>query len=328
MGDMKGIDIHDIFGFGEPLTKFVDTIRCGIGKAYEPTHIKRMAKAKAQEIEIIGKKVTDNMTLPTKYDDGKVLIDSTSADELVKRTGERLFYQEIRRQQNIDTVIDESYEQIKNEDTVSAEPVNEDWLFKFFDFVGDISDEQMQKIWSKILFGEIKQPNTYSIRTLNTLRNMTKYEAETFQKISKFKISLDKDKVVITSDHKILEKYDVRYEELLKMEDCGLINCRDFIAIKLDEKEDFYTDKIFIHTEGKASMGVYTFTESGKQLLNVLEDNTNYEYTLEVLRKLKLKNPTVLIEAFKISSINKQRQDGNIKTIEIIYDEERDLLEE
>ena len=49
---------------------------------------------------------------------------------------------------------------------------------------------------------------------------------------------------------------------------------------------------------------------------------------LLLLRKLKLKNPTVLIKAFKISSINKQKQDGNIKTIEIIYDEERDLLEE
>lgn len=135
MGEVKGIEIHDLFGMKEPLTKLVESVKSAIGKVYEPTHIRRMAKAKAEEIDKIGEAVTKNLSLPTIYDDGKVSIDSTSAEELIKRTGERFIYQEIRKQLNIESVIIETYNQLKNEGKVSAEPVNEDWLFMFFNFV-------------------------------------------------------------------------------------------------------------------------------------------------------------------------------------------------
>lgn len=135
MFEINGTKISDFFGVKEPLTKLVESISCGIGKIYEPMHIKRMAKAKAKEIETIGEAITKNLNLPTMYDEGKISIDSTSAEELIKRTGNRLSYQEIRKQQNIESVIIGAYNQIKSEEKVSAEPVNEDWLFRFFDLV-------------------------------------------------------------------------------------------------------------------------------------------------------------------------------------------------
>ena len=46
MSDVKGIEIHDILGLEEPLTKLIECVSNGIGKIYEPTHIKRIAKAK------------------------------------------------------------------------------------------------------------------------------------------------------------------------------------------------------------------------------------------------------------------------------------------
>ena len=60
MSDLKGIEITDLLGLSEPLAKLLETVSCGIGKLYEPTHIKRIAKAKAEEIKIISDAVTDN----------------------------------------------------------------------------------------------------------------------------------------------------------------------------------------------------------------------------------------------------------------------------
>ncbi|AGA66437.1 membrane-fusion protein [Brachyspira pilosicoli P43/6/78] len=41
------MEIKDLAGLSEPLKKLVETISNAIGKLYEPTHIKRIAKAKS-----------------------------------------------------------------------------------------------------------------------------------------------------------------------------------------------------------------------------------------------------------------------------------------
>lgn len=318
MEEIKGIEITDVLGVAEPLNKLIECISCGVGKVYEPIHIQRMAKAKAKEIEVIGEAITKDFSLPTQYDDGKVRIDATSAEELIKRTGNRVAFQEIRRQQNIEAVIAATYKELENEKQVSKEPLNEDWLFKFFDFVGDISDEQMQLLWSKILAGEIKKPNTYSLRTLNTLRNMTQNEAKLFQKVSKFKFLYRGDSFII-NDTEILKKYNCTYNELLAIEDCGLINLNGLISMTLDkEKEYIYTDKVISFIEKKMEVGIYTFSKSGKQLLNLLEEDTIYEYAMDIIRSLKKKHLNNNIKAYRIMEI----KEGNI-----VFDEKIDLLQ-
>jgi len=53
-----------------------------------------------------------------------------------------------------------------------------DWFVRFFEDAGNISDEKMQEIWAKVLAGEIKQPGSFSLRTLEVLRNLSSDEAE------------------------------------------------------------------------------------------------------------------------------------------------------
>lgn len=307
MGEVNGVEISNIFGLEKPLSKLIDTIKCGIGKLYEPTHIKRMAQAKAEEIEAIGEAVSKNLSLPTKYDGGKILIDATSAEELICRAKNRFLFQEIRKQQNIDSVIAETYKQLENEEEVSSEPVDKDWVSNFFDSVGNISDEKMQILWSKILAGEIKNPNTYSIRVLNTLKNMTQHEAKIFEKISKFKI-LSENIPFILNDDEILKKYNCNFDDLLKMEECGLINSRGFLTANIKKNEDgkvvLCTDKVIAFIYKDISLSAYPFTESGKQLLKILETNTNYEYTIEVLRKIKAENKNCEVKAYKVNNFD------------------------
>ena len=46
----------------------------------------------------------------------------------------------------------------------------------------------MQKIWAKILSGEVENLGRTSLRTLDTLKNMTKRDAEMFRDICNFVI--------------------------------------------------------------------------------------------------------------------------------------------
>ena len=135
MSDLNGIEIKDVFGLSEPVTKLVECVSCGIGKWYEPIHVKRMAKAKKDEIIIISEAIATNIELPTKYENGQIAIDSTDFNNLIKRSGERLAFSEIRKQQNIENVIEKTYEIMENEERVSDEPVNPDWLYAYFDEV-------------------------------------------------------------------------------------------------------------------------------------------------------------------------------------------------
>lgn len=186
----------------------------------------------------------------------------------------------------------------------------------FLTSFGDISNEQMQNLWSKILAGEIKRPNTYSLRTLNTLKNITQQEAKLFEDISKFKM-ISRDFPFIVNDTDLLNKYNFSFEKLLLLQDCGLMYIDGFVNLELHEGESIiYNDKAIAIFNGNMNIRVFTFSETGKQLLNLIKDDSNFDYTLDIMKKWKNKNDSV--KAFKVIKINE-------KSIE--YDEKVDLLE-
>jgi hypothetical protein len=59
--------------------------------------------------------------------------------------------------------------------------VDPDWVARFFGSAQDVSNEDMQKLWARILAGEVVKPGTFSLRTLEVLKNLSQREAERFQ---------------------------------------------------------------------------------------------------------------------------------------------------
>ena len=146
--------IEAIKTFVEPANKLIDAVSSAIGKVYEPTHVKRMANAHAHEINVIGKALSENADIPIVYDKGGISADIKDYDDFVKRTQGRMAYQELRKQQNIESVTEQAYQLLENETQCSNEPVSQDWMIRFFNSVEDISEIQMQSIWAKILAGD------------------------------------------------------------------------------------------------------------------------------------------------------------------------------
>ena len=128
---------------GKPLEKLIDVVSKGIGTLYRPRQIRKEADARAYEIKVI----EEAKSLAASE---AKLIESVT-DE---RIAQRLVAKEIRRQENIDSVVEMAAKNLKGK-TVSDKMVDEDWATRFFDIVQDVSKDEMKVLWAKILSKEI-----------------------------------------------------------------------------------------------------------------------------------------------------------------------------
>ena len=292
-----------------PIEKLITVIKDAVGKVYEPYYIKRMADAKAYEIRIISQALLESKEIPVEYENGRIKMDSKNYDDLIKRAESRSLYQEIRKQANIEAVLLKTLNELENEPPVINDPVDADWINRFFNSVEDISNEQMQLLWSKILAGEIKKPNTFSLRTLNMLKNLTQNEAELFKRISSYilKCSGNKEKSITDyflpcffnlrfGDKNQEEWYNISVSDVIKLDEAGIINQNTdlMISIYLESKE---TDYIFGYQKRikcyngsdkpkRLSYPAFLLTESGKQLYSIVVDSCdslNSDYLTDFL---------------------------------------------
>lgn len=112
-------------------------------------------------------------------------------DELLE-TG-RLSYVELYKCRNFqkiakcanNLIMNQKNKREQKEDGETDE-INFDWIMQFFDAVGNISNEDLQLPWGKVLANEIEKPKSCSLRTLDMIRNMSSEEARTFSVLCRY----------------------------------------------------------------------------------------------------------------------------------------------
>ena len=150
---------------GKPLEKLIQVVSDGIGTLYRPRRIRKEADAQAYAT-----KVLENAKAEAGAE--SALIEAETA----QRIGQRIVAKEIKRQENIDTIVEMAADNL-NQEAVSDQPVDVDWATRFFDIVQDVTKEDMQLLWARILAKEIETPSSFSLRTLEVLRNITSKES-------------------------------------------------------------------------------------------------------------------------------------------------------
>ena len=282
-----------------PANKLIDAVTGAIGKAYQPRHIRKVAEAKVHEINVVGQALRDNADVPIVYDKGELSLNTTDFDEFVKRTQSRLAYQELQKQQNIENVADKAYDLLSTETECSSEPVSQDWMTRFFNSVEDISDEDMQTLWARILAGEIKQPKSYSLRTLETLKNLSKHEAELFEKVATLATRMHGD-LFLTCKTEILRRYEISYDAILCLDECGLINSDGMVSynhkISINDSVAIFSKSKLLLLKGTSerptmiSIGVFGLTQAGKELYSILECDSNESYLCDFAEEIEKNN--------------------------------------
>lgn len=292
-----------------PVEKLIDAVQSAIGKAYEPRHVKKLADAKAYEIATIGKALRENSDIPIIYDKESISIDTTDFDEFAKRAQNRLAFQELTKQRNIESVIDVAYSELEGQDAVTDEPIDPDWVISFFNSVEDISNNKMHQLWGKLLAGEIKQPNSFSKRTLNVLKNLTEKEASLFQKIIPYLLTCPGNKAKSVEDHfllcrgTMLAKYEITFPDIMLLDEAGLLSLNDQIyagfTLEPNQSEMFVcrsTNKAIkikniVDSEVSIFHPSYLLTESGKALVPIARKHgfrvPSDSYLIDCLNEIK-----------------------------------------
>lgn len=184
-----------------------------------------------------------------------------------------------------------------------------DWFIRYYEASGNISDKEMQILWAKILAGEIEKPSSYSLRTLDVLRNMSKEEAKCFVKICNSAIKIESAQYAIPADHDYISKNDINYSDILMLEEIGLINSGSNVRINNDlEGNTEYILYVYgslivraIASEKRElSLRVFIFTNVGNELATLIDRESNEENFLNLCKKLRDSNPGILITVHRI----------------------------
>lgn len=137
-----------------------------------------------------------------------------------------------------------------------------DWYMRFYEIVGNISDEKVQDIWAKIMAGEINKPNSYSLKTIDILKNIGKQEAQLFSDILKCCISI-RNGLFLPNYDEYLEKCKIKYSHIMLLSEMDLIyNDADIIMnISSNEKEKI------LFTSGNRILTIKSKDENAKKTI-------------------------------------------------------------
>lgn len=282
-----------------PAMKLMDLVGGAIGTAYAPHHKRKMADATAYEIDTIGKAMRSAADMPVMYTKDGVVINSEDFQRLMQRASNRFILQETIKQHNIESVVDNAYEILETENKCSAEPVEQGWINRFFNSVSDVSDEDLQELWGKVLAGEIKQPKSYSLRTLEILKNLSKAEAESFKRLALLIVKIG-DEEFVPSNVELLNKYGVSYSDILSLDECGLINSDGMVSlnpkVSIDMQVGIYNYSNILLLKGKnvglneISFGVFTLTNAGREIYSILNHFSNENFLCDFAEVIEKRN--------------------------------------
>lgn len=175
--------MEDLLGLGKGSEKLIEVIANAVGAVYRPFGIRREADAEAYKLKVVEKARTEQKAeevrelASAKKDEILILDSATSTIE--ERAAARKRFNELRRQNNLENVLKGAFNHIKSD--VSQEPVDPDWLQVLVTYAEEANSEQLQDLWSRVLAGETELPGSFSLRALETLKKMSKREAEIFQ---------------------------------------------------------------------------------------------------------------------------------------------------
>jgi len=110
------------------------------------------------------------------------------------------------------------------------ESVSEDWLFRWRDSAATVSDKDLQSLWGRVLAGEVRAPGTFSLRTLEFLRNLSQSEARSIERVAPFIVqgTIFRNPEVLSSAH------GIRFDELLALQELGLLSGLDSVGLKME----------------------------------------------------------------------------------------------
>lgn len=287
------INLH---GASEIAIALIDAVSRGVGTLYEPTQIRRNAKAKADEMLVMAEAEKKRKQILSAVDSYLPQI----PDEKIEAIVSRIVGKELKHQENIDAVVEIAASDLNMSKQKTVKKADTDWLTRFFSIVEAVSDEELRRVWGKILSQEIQSPGSYSLRTLSTMSNLSRREAELFAKVGNYIFGSSSCCFLIRQETEFLGP-NLCYEDISQLMECGLIKDNHELNITYDSKSGIvdqyaisYQDLAIIIEIGKEaqslSIPIYSLTTAGSEIYKILNVEKDMAFLQKAVDYLKQTN--------------------------------------
>ncbi|QBJ63723.1 DUF2806 domain-containing protein [Pseudoalteromonas sp. DL-6] len=281
----------------------------GIGSALQPWHEKRLGEAKNQvrRNEIImlaeaeklaadikaGKNIPIDVSTPLIGGSAQNRIEPTIGLPDLAITAANIDISEsIRKEVNVSRAVLAAENILASEvQEPPVQDVEDDWLYSWRENAGRVSSEELQDLWGRILAGEIKNPGSYSFRTMEFLKGLSKDEAELISKVAKFVVagSIFRDK------DSFLEQSGISFNTLLFLQEIGIVSGVESVGLSVTWNSTSPTNyikalisnnKVILlehdDIDKKADAAIYQLTSVGRQILALASFGSQDDYLLSI----------------------------------------------
>lgn len=210
---------------------------------------------------------------------------------------------------------DKYYSEIHSDSRID-ETTNQDfdWYVRFYQAAGNVSDETMQDLWAKLLAGEVSKPSTYSFKTIDVLKNLSKKDAELFQQVCSYSFCNASQIPILPRYDGYLEKYNITYSDILTLSEQGLIfndgTIGQSVNINNESKVLFWDTETVMTIQSadgkdiKAYIREYPFTKVGYEISSLVPVNLSDEKYIEFATQISNKNKNYLLGVYKVIALN------------------------
>lgn len=307
----------------------------GIGGLLKPWQIKReaMAQLEARRLEIVAladaEREADNiragrlkladsryaLALPSPEAQEKRRIEPSLAERsAAKVSTSALVGDALRREVNVAKAITYTESELKDDPQKPPErDIESDWLYRWRDYAGAVSSEELQSLWGRLLAGELKAPGSYSYRTLDFIRNLSTDEAKKIERLSRFVIT----DFIARNQKSLLEDEGISFGDLLELQNLGIISGVEALGLSItlsSVQNDRFVKALCSHgrvllvkhddPKKELKLQVYLVTALGQQVLRLGKFDPLDKYLRAVGEELKKAGATVSIANYRNVSEN------------------------
>lgn len=245
---------------------------------------------------------------------GEELLENTEpATKLLPREARFLMAQraivgdELRSQVNIAKALLVAESELRNDPQEPPdEGLDDDWFFRWRKQAGEASAEQLHNVWGKILTGEIKSPGSFSLRTLDRVRNLSQEDVLFVDKIAPYVIGYQRDDFIVLVAPAIEDiTLDVRFH----LADIGVITESYSVArTKVTTRSlsaDRYVQNLRTHDVSvivehedprrELALDVWKLTSTGRELIRISRPVVHERY-------LKLVAEAIRTQGFDVTA--------------------------
>ena len=253
--------VNSIVNIGElakPATVLIEKVSAAVGCLYEPTKVKRLARAEAEAALVRAES-------------------DLQIGDLQRRAKRRWLHEEEMHQSNMEAQVASAIPLLN--DQAKPEELDDDWLAHLFARSRIVKDSDMQELWARVLAGEANSPGLFSKRTINLLSELEQDDAKLFTSLNRFVWTVDQEEIPIVF-HTVgdfYKNYGIDFDSLTHLESIGLVRFQSSgFGHEVDSSEciaHYFGKPLLLKLPQAAqraiSTGTTIFTQSGKELAQI-----------------------------------------------------------